>query len=139
MTVLLALDVGDKRVGIAMAGAGSSMATPHSTVERAAGRAEREILALIKQHKIERMVVGLPLSDDGQKNEQCLKVERFCRRLQKRVQVDIQFVDEYASSYEAEEKLRSAGVSGRQLKKDGFLDAASAAVILQSFLDAQRT
>ena len=138
MSLLLALDVGDKRVGVAMAAAGSTIATPHATLLRAAGRAEREILALISRHKVERLIVGLPLSDSGEKNEQCLKVESFCRRLQKRIDIEIVFVDEYASSHEAEELLRRAGNSGKQLKKSGLLDAASAAIILQAYIDAER-
>lgn len=136
--MLLALDVGDKRVGIAMAAEGSFMATPHSTLLRAGGKAERAILDLIAQHKVQHLVVGLPLSDSGEKNEQCLKVESFCRRLQKRVEIQIHFVDEYSSSYEAEEQLRRSGKSGKRLKKEGLLDAASAAIILQTYLDAER-
>ena len=137
MAALLALDVGDKRVGLAMAAEGSFVASPYLTIPRAGGRAEREIVALISQHKIEQLIVGLPLGEGGEKNEQCLKVESFCRRIQKRVQIEIQFVDEYVSSYEAEEKLRLAGTSGKHLKRDGLLDAASAAIILQSYIDAE--
>lgn len=137
MPTIIALDVGDKKVGVAIAAEGSFIATPHATFDRVGGRAEKEILSLIARHKIERMIVGLPLSDTGEKNEQCSKVENFCRRLQKRVKIEIYFVDEYATSFDAEEKLRLSGASGKHLKKSGRLDAASAALILQAYLDTE--
>lgn len=132
---LLGLDVGDKRVGVAMLSKGGMLATPVGTFLRAGGKAESEILTLISKHSIETVVVGLPLSDDGEKNEQCQKVEAFCRRLGKRIQVRIEFVDEYSSSYDAEEKIRSSGKRAKALKQKGIIDAAAATIILQTYLD----
>ena len=109
------------------------------TYARTGGVAEREILALIEKHSIRLLIVGLPLSDDGKKNEQCLRVENFCRRLKKRVEVAIEYVDEYASTYEAHEKLGLSGSSVQAARKSGRIDAASAALILQAYLDSHRS
>ncbi len=135
---ILGLDVGDKRVGVAVTDQGLLLAHPVATYERAAGKAEREIIAIIEARKVSTVVAGLPLSDDGEKNQQCEKVESFCRRLQKRVDVKLEFVDEYASSYEAEARLRSAGSRGKDMKRSGKLDAAAAVLILQSYLDSRK-
>src|SRR5215213_5831390 len=98
MKYLLCLDVGDKRVGVALGSAVPKTVKPLCTLERAAGKAEREILKIIEKHGIKHLVVGLPLNEDGTINEQCVKIEKFCGRLKKRSGVEIVFVDEYASS-----------------------------------------
>lgn len=132
---LVALDVGDKRVGVAVADAESTMAFPHAVYPRAAGRAEREILSLLEKLTCSLLIVGLPLSEGGKKNEQCHKVERFCERLKKRSKVDVYYVDEYASSAEAESMLRARGRKLVGAGGKGLIDAASAAIILQRYLD----
>ena len=132
MERILGLDVGDKRVGIALSDPGGQYAVSHPTSVRAAGRAEAEILRLIELHQIKRVVVGLPLGVDGARNEQCARVEQFCRRLCKRAVVTIIYVDEYLSSEEAKERLRTTGKNDFSKEE---LDAAAAAVILQGFLD----
>lgn len=136
MGIFLGLDVGDKRVGAALCDELEILASPFATFDRAQGRAEQEILKVATEKSLAGLVVGLPLSEDGSKNEQCLKVENFCRRLKRRLNLDIFFVDEYASSLEAEAKLskrsRLRGSKGR-----AAIDAASAAIILQEFLDTR--
>lgn len=139
MRKILALDVGDKRVGVAISTEGSGIASVFGCFERAGGRAEGEILRLIDKENVFRLVVGLPLSDDGAENPQCAKVRAFCKRIIKRSPVELTFVDEYLSSVEAEQRLRDEGrVDGRAISK-GAIDEASAALILQSFLDNDST
>ncbi|MBX7144272.1 MAG: Holliday junction resolvase RuvX [Oligoflexia bacterium] len=137
MGVYLGLDVGDKRVGVALCDELEILASPFDTFDRAQGRAEQEILRLIAERRVVGLVVGIPLSEDGSSNEQCLKVENFCRRLKRRLNLDIFFVDEYASSLEAEAKLaRSSKQKGTRAK--AAIDAAAAAIILQEFLNKRR-
>lgn len=138
MRKLLGLDIGDKRVGTALVGPDQSFSIPHKTFLRENGVAEREILAIVAERGIEAIVVGMPLNEDGTKSEQCLKVENFCRRLKKRADIDVLFVDEYGTSSEAEAALRSTGVSGKRAKKKGATDAVAAALILQLFLESQK-
>ena len=136
-TPILGLDVGDKYIGIALSDTEQLLAHPVATFQRAGGKAESAILSLIAERQIKTVVAGLPLGENGEKNQQCEKVENFLRRLQKRVDITLVLVDEYASSFAAEEQLREAGNRGRGLKQSGKLDAASAALILQSYLDSR--
>ena len=121
----LALDVGDARIGVAVGSLLPSHAEPLATLKRAGGYAEQEILKLISERLIDTLIVGLPIAEDGSFNLQCSKIEKFCRRLQRRVSINIEFVDEYASSAEAEEYKSCQHGS----------DAVAAALILRRYLD----
>lgn len=127
--MLLALDVGDKRVGSALSQ--GFQGNPHLTWQRGGGEAEREIGKLVKQHSIQRIIVGLPLNEEGALTAQCKKIFSFCRRLKRRVGIPIEFVDEYLSSKEAEEAIFGPGF---RKKKKGMTDSASAAIILNAYL-----
>ena len=141
--MILGLDIGDSRVGVASCEDSSGIATPLITLERANGAAEKELLRLIAVHSVKVLVAGLPLSEDGTRSPQCESVEKFCRRISKRVAVEVRFIDEYSSTAEAEERFRESRV-GRSRKKSaqerhkGVIDALAAAIILQSYLDAQK-
>ena len=141
--MIIALDVGDSRVGVASTEPGTGIVSPVATYERANGVAEQEVLTLISRNGVTKVVAGLPLSEDGSRTEQCESVERFCRRLTKRAQVEIVYFDEYNSTQEAEERFRESR-AGRSRKKSaqerhkGVIDALAAAIILQSYLDAQK-
>lgn len=139
MGILIGLDVGSKRVGVALSDATELIASPHSTLDRAQNRAERGIIQLIASSNASALVVGLPLNDDNSESEQCQNVKNFCRRLLKRVNIELYYVDEFASSMEAEAKLRA--VKSKKIGKGekGAVDAAAAAIILQEFLDARRS
>jgi putative holliday junction resolvase len=133
---LIGLDIGDKRVGVALSDASGLIASPVGTLDRAKGEAESRILEMIKERQIRTVVVGMPYSENGQTNEQCTRVESFCRRLRRRSGVDIEYIDEYLSTVEAKHRLMETQGAGRRLKAVGGVDAASACVILQMFLDA---
>ena len=134
---LLGLDVGDARVGVAIGTVLPSHAEPIATLKRAGGEAEAKILQIISDRAIETIIVGLPLGENGERTSQCSKIENFCRRLQNRTSVRIEFVDEYSSSNEAAEVLGAArGQGRRRTKKNGHgSDAVAAAIILQRYID----
>lgn len=123
--MILALDVGDKRVGLAVARAPSLVPTQLETVLRK--DAEKRILDLINKEKFETIVVGLPLSENDNTTEQAESIKRFATRLKKRAQVKIEFVDEYDSSEEAKNRIKLVG---------GSIDAISAQIILERYLNA---
>ena len=127
MSVILALDVGDKRVGTALTDPNGRAARVHQTFNRARGQAEREILKLLAAEKVSKLVVGLPLSGSSQKTAQALKVENFCKRLTRRSKIEVIYVDEYLSSFEAEARL------GRRPHKK-LIDSQSALIILERYL-----
>ena len=81
---ILSLDVGDVRVGLAIMDEALRLPLPLGVVNRAQGEAERHILALCLERKVTKIVIGLPLSESGSENDQCLKVRNFARRLAQR-------------------------------------------------------
>jgi putative holliday junction resolvase len=134
---ILGIDVGDRRVGIAVADAGQRIAVPLRTVERAQGNAEREILALVAERRVELIVAGLPLGEHDEETPQSERVRQFCRRLSRRSSVEIRFHDEWGSSIDAEQRLLQLRGKRSRIEK-AEIDAYAAALILNSFLEAQR-
>ena len=139
MARILALDIGDRRVGTALADSNGRHLHPHLTFDRLHGLAEKEIIKLVTEMEIRLIVVGLPLSENGQKNEQCSKVENFCRRLKRRIDAEIVYVDEYLSSVEAIELLRLNPKRERIARRKGTIDAVSASIILRSYFTAKES
>ena len=136
MTLFLGLDVGDVRVGVALSDPSALIASPLDTFLRAKGHAEQEVIKLINARAIKTVVVGLPLDEAGNSTKQGEKIKNFCRRLQKRVSVEIVFVDEYCSSIEAESHIKL--YKKRKQQGKGVIDQISASIILQSYLDTKR-
>ncbi|MBX7136422.1 MAG: Holliday junction resolvase RuvX [Oligoflexia bacterium] len=133
MAALIGLDIGDKRVGVAICSAGSFLAVPLTILERAQGRAEDAIVKLVTEHQAQTIVVGLPLDEAGNPTPQSKKIENFCRRLARRVDSKLVYVDEYASSEESREQL--AQTRGRSALR-ARVDSYAATLILQSYLDS---
>lgn len=127
----LGIDIGTKRVGVAVSE--GLIASPVAIYDRAKGRAVREIADYLRRQEINKVVVGMPYREDGSRGETCDEVDHFCRRLQRRIQCDIIFYDEYLSSFEAKEK-RFEGSGKRTI---GPVDALAAAVILQGYLESR--
>ncbi|MCB9030436.1 MAG: Holliday junction resolvase RuvX [Deltaproteobacteria bacterium] len=138
MSIVLGIDVGDVRVGLALSDEQRKVATPYKTVQKSQGNAEKEILTLIEQRGIDTLVVGLPLNAKGEKTEQCQKVEAFCLRLQKRASITIHFVDEHLTSEAAKERLGLSGAKAQAAHKKGLIDSVAASIILQEYLDSIR-
>jgi putative Holliday junction resolvase len=94
------------------------------------------VLDLARQHGVEGIVVGLPISLDGQLHAQGQTVQRFARELAERSPVPVETWDERFSTAEAEQMLRDAG--REPSRERGRVDAAAASIILQRYLDAHR-
>ena len=139
MSKILGLDVGTKRVGIALGDDTTSVATPIDAFDRAQGRAESQILTLVQSEQITTIVAGIPLSEDGSLNDQCLLVLKFCRRLKRRLNIPILYVDEYLTSLESQEILGLHGKRERAARGSGAVDAVSAMLILKSYFDTRST
>lgn len=133
MSKIIGLDIGDKRVGIAIGETETRLVSPRKTVLRAKGAAEEEIGSIIEKEQISLAVVGLPLNIRGEKTPQSERVLNFCRRLSRRRDIQIAFVDEYLTSEEA-----AGAVDGDRLiaKRSGEIDALSASIILQEYLNS---
>lgn len=135
--VILSLDVGMERIGVAQSDDTATLASPRGVIRRrSTSQALDAIARAVAEARAELVVVGLPLSLDGSVGPQARSVRAFADRLRRRLAVAVVLWDERYSTLEAEESLRAAGV--RPTRMRGRLDAAAAAVILQNYLDRPR-
>lgn len=137
---VLGLDVGERRVGIAISDPTGTVARPLQALVR--GSREEDfaaIVALVVEHDVGLVVVGQPLSLDGTEGPQARRVARYAEALAARLPVQLVSWDERFTTVEAEEILRQSR-SKREMRRArtaGELDAVAAAVILQSYLDSE--
>jgi putative Holliday junction resolvase len=122
---VLALDYGAARTGVALSDATGTIATPLGVVERAAGAAGLEqIGALVREHGVERVVVGMPLTLRGDRGEQAQETERFVAVLREALPVPVETFDE-----------RFTTVLAAQLPSSTPEDARAAAHLLAGYLE----
>ncbi len=132
---VLGLDVGDRRIGLALSDPLGILASGLGALERRdLERDIQAILALAEEKQVERIVVGLPKRLDGSLGEQARKVHEFARSLLEVSPVPVEYWDERLSTVAAQELLREAGA---KKASRGRVDAAAASVILQGYLDAK--
>jgi putative Holliday junction resolvase len=134
---LLALDVGDVRIGVALSDETATLASGLTTLHPSGPRqAAQQVVALVREHDVGELVVGLPLRLDGTRGPQAEKVMAFVERLRRVLKVPVLTRDERLTSVEAASRLAEAGVRGRASK--ARLDRAAACLILQELLDERR-
>ena len=134
-------------MGLAIAGVNAKMAQPHGTLERINRNEDmRRLRELAREHRVKRIVVGLPLNLDGTRGAMAAEAERFARRVQKQLGVLVEMVDERLTSWEAERLLEETqgrflggfhkgGRVQRKSRERATLDALAAAVILNEYLE----
>jgi len=131
---LLAFDFGERYVGVAVGDTGVGVAHPLATIDaRAKAERFRAVATFVTEWKPNRLIVGLPLSPDGEAHDLTRKAERFARQLGGRFGLPVTLQDERYSSAEAESRLRSIGRGGRRHKE--LSHPVAAQVILQAYLD----
>ena len=129
---LLALDVGKKRIGVAVSDPMQVTARPHSTIQRTKNSPE-EIGKLVTELEIGKILIGLPLHLNGTEGQQAKETRSFASKIARQIPgVQIEFVDERLTTVEAEERL--ADRRGSWHKKRNQIDAYAAASILQNYL-----
>jgi putative Holliday junction resolvase len=132
---ILAVDPGEKHIGLAVSDPTGLVARPLLTLTHTARAADVErILALAAEHGAGLIVVGCPLDSEGRLGPQALRVQRLAEAMRAAASVPVELHDESFSSQEAESALRAAGKKRRARR--GQAHAAAAATILQSYLDA---
>jgi putative Holliday junction resolvase len=133
---ILALDVGARRIGVAVSDETGTLAWPLMTFTRASKREDFERIArLVIEQGAERVIAGYPRSLSGDEGPQAQHVRRYIKSLSATLPVPVELWDERYTTVEATERLRDA--NRRRPRDRGQLDAAAAAVILQDYLDAQ--
>ncbi len=139
----LGIDYGEKRIGLALSDATGLLASPWKKIDNdanlgaAAQRLALEVNALVAEPDgLDAIVIGLPRRLSGEDNDQTARVRRLAALLGGEVTIPITLQDERLTSREADELLAQREHNWRKRKKR--LDAMSAAVILQDFLDSRR-
>jgi len=134
---VLGVDVGTVRIGLALSDLERIVATPFQTVQaRDQQAAIEEISALAAAHQVQALVIGLPLDLDGTEGRAAKRTRRFVERLEARLALPVHWLDERLTSQQATRALLEADMGRAQRKK--VIDQVAAALILQSWLDAQR-
>jgi putative Holliday junction resolvase len=137
----LAIDYGSRRVGLALSDEGGRLATPYEVLEVASPRHAREqIAAVIAREGVRRLLVGIPLNMDGSTGTQARQVAEWASELASATGLELIFVDERLSSFQAEQQLIDRKRSGEKLtrkRKKQQRDALAAAGFLQAFLDGR--
>lgn len=130
---VIALDVGEKRIGVAASDPLGRTAQPLETIKRDERFAER-LEKLITELGAERLIVGLPLSMDGSEGAQAGAVRRFVKEIEGKLKIPVTFLDERLSSREANSLIAEGG--RRPGRERGVTDRVAAALILRAYLDS---
>ncbi len=133
---ILALDYGERRIGVAASDPTQTIASPLTTLARRRGKRPpwSEIARLIAENEAEAVVIGLPLDLAGEEGEWAGEVRVFGEQVARRTGLPVHWVDERLTSVRAERVVRSLGLKRSEREKKERIDAAAAALILQSFL-----
>jgi putative Holliday junction resolvase len=133
----LALDVGAVRIGVALSDETGTLASGLATLRATGPRKDAQaVAALVREHGVGEVVVGLPLRLDGTLGSRGEEVMAFVERLRRVLPVPVVARDERLTSVAADERLAEAGVRRRDRK--ARIDEAAAALILQEHLDARK-
>ena len=146
--VILAIDYGKKRLGLALSDEFGVTSRPYATWTRINRRRDlARLRELVRQQGVLRIVVGLPLRLDGTPSEMSEETRSFAARVEKALGLPVEMMDERLSSWEAHQTLSNVssskrarrGSSGRtDARKKAPLDDIAAAIILRDYLDRAR-
>ncbi|MDE0466466.1 MAG: Holliday junction resolvase RuvX [Candidatus Poribacteria bacterium] len=134
MAILLGLDVGDTRIGVALSDELGIAAHPLCTLTRKNRKVDLIAISdLVSIHKVECVVIGLPISLDGSIGTQAEKIQKFAKRLEHVIDIPIEFQDERFTTAEAEEILHELNKDAKAQKE--LIDEVSAVIILDDYLN----
>lgn len=137
---ILAVDYGERRVGLALSDPLRMIATPLPTLRRKRGKRPpvQAILDVVQANDVDALVVGLPLTLEGTDSDWTREVRAFGATLEQRSGLPVVFVDERMTSVAAERAVRSLGLPKGERERKERVDAAAAVLILQAHLNALR-
>jgi putative Holliday junction resolvase len=136
---VLALDLGERRIGVAVSDAGGILASPHGVIERARDRAtdHEAVAALVTELGVERVVVGLPLSLSGATGPAAEGALEEAAQLASVLGVPVETFDERLTTVAAARSMRAGGTRARKQRKR--IDEMAASMMLQNWLERRRT
>src|SRR5437016_7648204 len=135
---LLAVDWGERRIGLALSDESQTLAEPLTTRTRRAGKRfpMRRLLALLEEREVIGVVVGLPLAPEGTEGEAARQARELAREIARRADRPVELWDERFTTARALGAVREMGGTTRGRKED--VDALAATLLLQHYLDARR-
>ena len=130
----LGLDIGDRRIGVALSDPDGILASPLTIIERSDDSQDiKAITDIINKHQVGQVIVGLPRSLDGSLGGQAEKVKEFADRLAEQIEIPLEYRDERLTTVMAQRLKQASG--GRKGRGKTRYDAEAAALILQNYLD----
>lgn len=139
MPRILAVDYGERRIGLALSDPTATIASPLPTLKRRKGKRPpvAPIARLVEENAVEEIVVGLPLTLEGDDSDWTREVREFANALADRTSLPVALRDERLTSVRAERAVRSLGLSKEKREEKTRVDAAAAVLILQAYLDSR--
>ena len=137
MSRVVGIDLGSRRIGVAVSDGLGLTAQPHATIQRHGGARDLQAIAdVVAAHEADRVVLGLPLDPEGNEGAAAKSARAFAERLRAALPVPVEMIDESFSTVEAEAVLLEADLS--RARRRQVVDRVAAAVILQRWLDHRR-
>jgi putative Holliday junction resolvase len=139
MPRILGVDYGERRIGLALSDPTAMIASPLPTLARRKGKRPpvAPLARLIDEHEVEEVVMGLPLTLEGDDSDWTREVRAFAASLGERTGLPVALQDERMTSVRAERAVRSLGLSKARREEKERIDAAAAVLILQAYLDTR--
>jgi putative holliday junction resolvase len=132
---IAALDLGRRRIGVAVTDAAGMVAHPVGVVERRSMKRDLDaIAAMLRDREVTTFVVGLPLNMDGSEGPAARAARRFADQLAAALKVEVEMFDERLTSFEAEERLKRMPV--KKSARKPAIDAMAATVILEGWMQS---
>ena len=132
----LAIDYGERRVGLALSDELGIIASGIGTVDNDPSLLSR-LLSLLAERGVARIVIGLPLSLKGTEGDIARAVRVFAEQLGAAASLPVQLIDERFTSSLAEQTIRDMGVGKKKRRDKGKIDEIAAVILLQGFLDSE--
>ena len=133
----IGIDLGEKRIGVAISDSSGNLATPYEVVLRTGDRAQehRQIRAIVEEVEAEIVVVGLPLSLDGSEGKAAKAAREEAKAIGQIVSLPLEMHDERFTTVEAERVLKEQGLKAPERRKG--VDKVAAAILLQAWMDGR--
>jgi putative holliday junction resolvase len=137
MQRILAIDFGEKRIGLALTDPMQIIAKPYQTVQfQSNAHLLETLLQIIREQDVSLVILGLPIGSEGQETKKTLEVKKFGSFLEKSLPVPMQYWDERFSTAEANSELKKMGYDFMKARE--FVDAVAASLILRSYLENRK-
>ncbi|MEC7828695.1 MAG: Holliday junction resolvase RuvX [Actinomycetota bacterium] len=131
------IDLGEKRIGVAISDSSGSVATPYEVVTRTGSRDQdhQRIRAIVEEVEAEILVVGLPLSLDGSEGKAAQGARKEVEAIRQTISIPIELHDERFTTVEAERTLKEQGLDAAERRN--VVDKVAAAILLQAWMEGR--